>query len=126
MAGGKRLRKRMEWRERLARFDRADTTIAEFCSREGVSTPAFYAWRKRLADGADSSRAAAEVLDYDSGRHGPFASVRVTGGALGGGQVTVWLRGGTRLEIPLAEPNARTVIEAILHADAAQAGGRPC
>lgn len=36
------------WRERLARFDRGDLTVAEFCRREGVSNPSFYQWRKRL------------------------------------------------------------------------------
>jgi hypothetical protein len=36
------------WRERLARFRRSGETIADFCEREGVSTPAFYAWKRRL------------------------------------------------------------------------------
>jgi hypothetical protein len=36
------------WRERLGRQRRSGQTIAEFCEREGVSTPAFYAWKRRL------------------------------------------------------------------------------
>ena len=36
------------WRERLARFQRSDLTVAEFCRREGVSDPSFYQWRKRF------------------------------------------------------------------------------
>ena len=125
MACGKRLWKVKEWRERLARFTRAGTSVVEFCIDEGVSTPSFYAWRKRLA-GDDSTEQAEEAAAIGK-RHGPFAPVRVTGGALGGGQVTVWLRGGTHLEIPLADPDAvRTALAVIFHADAEQAGGRPC
>jgi transposase-like protein len=36
------------WRGRMARFGRGTLTVVEFCRREGVSTPSFYAWRKRL------------------------------------------------------------------------------
>ena len=124
MARGRRLRKEMEWRERLARFARAGTSIVQFCVNEGVSTPAFYTWRRRLAGTTwQAEDAPAGLLK----QHGLFAPVRVTGTVHGGGQVTVWLRGGTRLKIPLADPSAAgTVLGAILHADAEQAGGRPC
>jgi hypothetical protein len=127
MARGRRLRKEVEWRERLARFARAGTSVVGFCSDEGVSTPAFYAWRRRLADEGGSAVPAEDALAVLVKRHGPFAPVRVTGAANGGNQVTVWLRGGTRLEIPLSDPSAAgTVVGAILHADAERAGGRPC
>ena len=113
MALGTRLRKEREWRERLARFRRADTSVVQFCEDEGVSTPTFYAWRKRLEDGA-RARAA-----------GGFAPVRLTGTS--GAQVTVRLRGGTRLEIPVSDAGAAAaLIGAILRADAEQAGDRPC
>lgn len=36
------------WAERLARQQRGALSIAEFCRRERISPPAFYAWRKRL------------------------------------------------------------------------------
>jgi hypothetical protein len=36
------------WRARLARQRRSGQTVAEFCEHEGVSTPAFYAWKRRL------------------------------------------------------------------------------
>jgi hypothetical protein len=61
------------------------------------------------------------------GRHGPFAAVRVTGQSNGGSQVTAWLRGGTRLDVSLADADAaRLVIGALVRADAEQAGGHPC
>jgi len=117
----------MEWRQRLARFGRAGTTVVEFCSREGVSTPAFYAWRKRLCGGNSILSPLEGVPDSLARRRGPFAPLRVTGGALGGSQVTVWLRGGTRLEIPLTDPEVvRTTLGVIFHADAEQAGDHAC
>jgi hypothetical protein len=126
MARGGRLRKEVEWRERLARFARAGTSIVQFCSDEGVSTPAFYVWRKRLA-GAGSVFQTEDASAGLGKRHGLFAPVRVTGTSNGGEQVTVWLRGGTRLEIPLSDMSvAGTVLGAIVHADAQQAGDRPC
>jgi hypothetical protein len=128
MARGRSLLKEAEWRARLARFARAGMSIVAFCSDEGVSTPAFYAWRRRLAVGTG------QVADTGDARGtpGPFAVVRVRevapeGVGSGGGQVTVWLRGGTRLQIPLADPSVvGTVLGAILHADAETAGGPPC
>ncbi len=126
MARGERLWKVREWRERLARFARAGTSVVEFCSDEGVSTPAFYAWRKRLAGEGGSAVPMEDAVALGQ-RHGPFAPVRVTGAAQGGSHATVWLRGGTRLEIPLSDPSAAgAVLGALLHADAEQAGGRPC
>jgi hypothetical protein len=125
MAHGGRLRKEREWRQRLARFARARTSIVQFCVDEGVSTPAFYVWRKRLGDGTTlpADNAPAGV----SKRHAVFAPLRVTGTVAGGSHVLVWLRGGTRLEIPLSDPNAvATVLGAIVQADAQRAGDRPC
>jgi hypothetical protein len=125
MARGTRLQKEREWRERLARFARADTSIVQFCDDEGVSTPAFYAWRRRLAD--DGSGRAASLAAPPVQRQGPFAPVRVTGIAPQSSPVTVWLCGGTRLEISMADPQAAaTVLAAILQADAERAGGQPC
>jgi hypothetical protein len=37
------------WRRRLRRQAISGLSIPEFCSREGVSTASFYAWRRRLA-----------------------------------------------------------------------------
>jgi hypothetical protein len=127
MAGGRRFQKEVEWRQRLARFARAKTSVVEFCLDEGVSTPAFYAWRKRLAGERASAVAAEDRPEGLAKRHGLFTPVRVTGAVKEGSQVTVWLRGGTRLEIPLSDPSAAgTVLGALLQADAKQAGGRPC
>jgi hypothetical protein len=37
------------WRLRLRRQAASGLSIREFCSREGVSSASFYAWRRRLA-----------------------------------------------------------------------------
>jgi hypothetical protein len=125
MAHGARLQKEREWRERLARFARADTSIVQFCDDEGVATPTFYAWRRRLA--GDGSGLAAALETPPLPRQGPFAPVRLTGIAPESSPVTVWLCGGTRLQIPLADPRAAaTVLAALLQADAQRAGGHSC
>lgn len=36
------------WRERVARWRASGLSVAEFCLREGLSSPSFYIWRKRL------------------------------------------------------------------------------
>ena len=45
------------WRELLKRFEGADTTVGEFCAREGVCVSSFYRWRSQL--GAPAARAGA-------------------------------------------------------------------
>lgn len=40
--------KSQQWAERLERFGKSAKTVAQFCQGEGVSSPSFYRWRKRL------------------------------------------------------------------------------
>lgn len=37
------------WGERIGRWRSSGWSVAEFCRREGISEPSFFAWRKRLA-----------------------------------------------------------------------------
>lgn len=37
------------WQERLGRWRSSGLSISEFCRREEISQPSFFAWRKRLA-----------------------------------------------------------------------------
>lgn len=46
-----------EWMDRLARFERSNQTVAEFCVDEQVSEGTFYAWKRRLASGDRSTTA---------------------------------------------------------------------
>src|SRR4051794_23756989 len=36
------------WRQRLLRFEQSGQSVSAFCAAEGVSTPSFYPWRRRL------------------------------------------------------------------------------
>jgi transposase len=42
------------WAERLERFRRANQTVAEFCTAEGISAPSFYVWKRTLSGEAKS------------------------------------------------------------------------
>jgi hypothetical protein len=48
MARVKDAAKRRLWSDRFRRFDRCDLTVVDFCLAEGVSTPSFYEWRRKL------------------------------------------------------------------------------
>src|SRR5690349_7997872 len=37
------------WRDLIARWERSDLTVRDFCSDHRVSEPSFYAWRRELA-----------------------------------------------------------------------------
>ena len=135
-----RAEKVAEWQQRLARFHRSGTSIAQFCYDEGVSTPSFYVWRRKLrrrpaaasASGAGRLTAGSAVAGQSvqgQPRQGIFVPVRVLGDVNSGGQLTMIaeLRGGTRLTIPLAGPETlQLAIAALVGADAERAGDRPC
>jgi hypothetical protein len=56
MANGKRdAGKEALWREVLARQAESGLSVAEFCRREKLGQPSFYAWRRALAVSATGS-----------------------------------------------------------------------
>ena len=97
------------WRERLLRFPTAGLTVKEFCRQEGVSTPSFYAWRKRLG-----SRPAAV-----SGSRQPapaFQALQVI--ATPTATLTVQFPSGIRIDLPADQTQAiRTVMIELLRAE---------
>jgi hypothetical protein len=112
MAGSLDSGKMREWQRRMARFEEARQSVAEFCRKEGVSAPSFYQWRKRLAR---RPRQGEEATG--------FRPVRLVSSA----GVVVQLPGGTRLQVPTADRRAlRLVIDTLARADAQRAGGSPC
>lgn len=100
------------WRERLARFEGGDLTVAEFCRREGVSEPSFYGWRKRLPQGrrrADRRRQQ-DRTTADVKKSSPFVPVHVSGLTA----TVIELPGGATIRVPAASVEAlRTAILAV-------------
>jgi hypothetical protein len=137
---GMRAEKVGEWQARFGRFHRARTSIAQFCHDEGISTPSFYVWRRKLRrkPAAAGSRGAGRLTAGSAiagqsvqgqPRQGSFVPVRLLGGVNAGDQVTLTaeLRGGTRLTISLPGPEALPrAIAALVQADAEGAGDGPC
>jgi hypothetical protein len=79
--------------DRLRRFTTARLTVAAFCAAEGVSPPAFYAWKRRLA---------LEVEWTAADRPGPAAELPLLPVRLGaaGAAVELVLPTGAVLRIP--------------------------
>lgn len=63
-----------EWRKRLKRWASFDGSVTAFCADEGVSTKAFYNWRKRLRRGR-AGNGAIELVEVE--RVGTTASVEL-------------------------------------------------
>jgi hypothetical protein len=98
------------WRRRLVRFQNGRLTVAKFCQSEGVSVPAFYQWRKRLAaaDTGPPGRRPSE-RPGSAAREAGFLPVRVLAHAV----VELRLPNGVRVEVPAGDREAlRIAIEA--------------
>jgi transposase-like protein len=109
-------RKVREWKRRMARFQEARESVAQFCRKEGVSAPSFYQWRKRLAQRSSQGKGKAAEA---TARFTPVRLVAAT-------SVAVELPGGTRLHVPTDPETLRLVIDTLACADARHAGGGPC
>jgi len=141
VAAGMRAEKVAEWQERLARFERSGKTITQFCLDEGISTPPFFVWRRRLgmkpgaADAHSAIRFAGKSARVDrhgghGRRQGNFIPVCVRDEVNNTGQLTTLiaeLPGGTRLTIPVSDADAlqRTLV-ALIQADADCTRGHSC
>jgi hypothetical protein len=109
------------WRERFDRLQQSPMTVTQFCRAEGFSAKSFYYWRQRLTKGSGEEATRKSASQSAAKAESPskaFAPVRLIGGA----HLAACLPGGTRLEIPLADPAAaRVALEAILLADGRRA-----
>lgn len=60
----------LRWREILNRQAESGLSVREFCAKEEVSEPSFYAWRKKLRErqneGADARKPRRSADDPDS------------------------------------------------------------
>jgi hypothetical protein len=116
MAGCSDPRKALQWRRRLARFEKTQESIGQFCRSEGVSVASFYRWRRKLAGRREETGAIGDGASQ-------FAAVRLVAPA----EVSVRLPGGTQLAIPTSDPQVlQLAIQTLVHLDADRAGGAPC
>lgn len=67
-------RSRSQWQSLIARGERSELSVSEFCRRESISTASFYSWRKRLG-GATPGATVAEIGAED----GAFLELGVLG-----------------------------------------------
>ncbi len=92
--------KALEWQERLRRFEESDLTVSRFCSRERVTEPTFWYWRRKCADNGVPLEPSAPV----------FAPVDI----IGGRSMPLRFPAGAVLEIPEDRPDLmRVAIEAL-------------
>lgn len=110
------------WHQRLARFQRSDLTVVEFCRREGVSDPSFYQWRKRLQQGGRRPERAGrqDRVATDAKKASRFVPVNVSG--LNTAEIE--LPSGVTIRVPVT--NAEALRTAILAAGEACGEVRPC
>ena len=92
------------WRGRLARFQKSGLTVQEFCRREGVSTPTFYQWKKRLHEGSRpakrvrrSGRASRSAANTD-----PFVAINVASATM----AEIEFPNGVRIRVPATHAEA--------------------
>ncbi len=106
------------WRDRLVRFRECDLTVKEFCRREGVSSPCFYQWRRRITgvrrDATRGRRSGDEVPR--TARPQTFVPVRVSrsgsGNSIGVADslvAEVALPNGVCIRVPAADVEALRV-----------------
>ena len=93
-----------KWRQILARQDKSNLSVREFCRRERLLESAFYAWRRTIRQ-RDAQRRAVPA----------FVPLMVqSDAAAGDGAVIMELRGGQVLRLPLSMPPAQ--LAAVVHA----------
>ena len=95
-----------EWRGRLAKFRRSGLTVAEFCQREGVSSPSFYQWRSRLERQEQKPNRRSSHGARKAGKRGPFVAISVSSAAI----AEIEFRNGVRVRIPVADAEALRIV----------------
>lgn len=95
------------WRAVVADFAASGLAVGEFCRTRGVGEASFYAWRKRLLQGAAAGATAGFVPVFVQGR----GSSRSAGGDA---CASIELRGGRVLRLPATMPAAR--VAELVHA----------
>jgi hypothetical protein len=91
----KQVERRELWRQRIAQQEKNGLSIRVFCREQGLSEPAFYAWRQRLRSENHSVR---------------FALVETKPAAEAAAPIELVLASGDRLRIPSDAATLRLVL----------------
>jgi hypothetical protein len=102
MARVRDLAKREQWKGRLAEFERGELTVADFCRRLGVSTAAFYRWKRELGQ----QRAGSAPAPGKQGADAQFIPIGISVQP----SIEVQLIGGARIFVPCHEHGAIHVV----------------
>ncbi len=114
---GRNAEREARWRAVVARCAASGLSVREFCRREGIAEPAFYAWRRTIAarDAAAESSARGETSGSEASSRVaagppaflPMGQVTAAGAAMAGvtasvagGGFALELRGGRTLRMP--------------------------
>ena len=108
------------WGERLRRYGRSGLTVAEFCQREGISSPSFYQWRRRLFKTSAGPRARRAVRTQGRQTAAAFQQVMWSGS----GVVTIAWPNGVRMELPAHQALlVRAVVAELAQSESRRAAG---
>jgi hypothetical protein len=112
------------WTDRLRRYQQSGLSVAQFCDQEGVSTPSFYQWKKRLAQ-ASAPRSLLGATKKARQVEAAFQQLTLVPSTA---VVAIEWANGVRMELPAENvPLVRAVVAELLHADHLRSlGGAPC
>ena len=91
------MERRELWRQRVAQQEDRRQSIREFCREQGLSEPAFYAWRQRLR----------------TGKQVKFTLVETKPAVLAASPIELMLASGDRLRIPSDAATLRLVLSVL-------------
>jgi hypothetical protein len=117
MIRGSNAAKVQEWTERLGRFGKSNETVAAFCAGEGVSTPSFYLWKRRLALSSGSPKPASKrrtQRGHKSKNGNSNAFTRLTVVDEASSPTVITLPGGIKIQLGADPATTATVIQQLL------------
>jgi hypothetical protein len=128
-----------EWTERLARYRNSEMSVAQFCDAEGVSSPSFYQWQRKLGKRSVSAGSVKDSAASSTDRPGAFQAVQVTPSqplmaardlaaappAFTRPVLTVWLPGGIQVQVADNLPVISAVMRELAGRHAVRADSAP-
>lgn len=129
MARRASLQTERKWRERLRRQHGSGLCVRRFCEQEGVSTAAYYHWKRRLAMGAAQPRGQDRlkhgvVQEPAGGSH--FVPVTVTHRPVVQSTMAIEIELPNRAVVRLPATVASPLLEGAIRAAGGFEEGRPC